>query len=177
MAPALDANDISCNSNPLHTRSFHLLKRSQIMADTEETLGQRIRRARKTLQKTQQEIAIALGIMQSQLYQWEKEKQPVPKKHFEAISLTLNIPLEEIKKCAANWIPPAKREMFELKNNYFLVDVLPLMKTICSHFEKDSGQAITIEDLKFLLETQTLLPSPISPALIDELLKNRHSAK
>lgn len=41
----------------------------------------------------------------------------------------------------------------------------------------DSKQSVTYADFLFLVETQLSLPSPMSPALVGELLKNRKQEK
>lgn len=144
------------------------------MTDQNKTLGQRIKSAREALGKTQVATALALGIPHSTLNRWEKDKQPVTKKRWEKISETLKIPIDEIRDLAKKWISINQRQKLTKANDCTTVNILPLMKTICGLFGDDANQEVTIEDMKFLTETQLSLPSPMSPALIVELLRNRH---
>ena len=120
------------------------------MADTAQTLGSVIRAARKNAGKTQRECAEAIGISVQFWSQIVRDYSKLAAKHVRKLATFLAIDSECLltKK-----------------------DILPLLRLIV----ECSCPSCTARDLEVLMDIQDKMPNPMSPALIAEILKNRHN--
>ncbi len=142
------------------------------MADTNESLGERIRRVRLAQRLSTNQYAEKLSVDPSHLSQWQNGKRNVPLKHAAMFSSELNMTTEEVIKHIMDWKTARKVRSLTTAPNA-IANIFPLMKATCDALKDTADPTLTMEDIVFLLETQEKLKSTMSPETIAGLLKNR----
>jgi transcriptional regulator with XRE-family HTH domain len=126
--------------------------------DRNENFSNFLKDERKKRGKTQAEMAEACGTNQGSYYHWEsKGKLPRNPNMQEKLAKQLGLSSREelVEKACAS---------FHDQQN-----LLPIIRTIA----KTKCDAVTLDDLMFLCDTQATLDRPMSPTLIEELMKHR----
>lgn len=145
------------------------------MADSTQTLGQRIKSAHKKLCYSQETLSFSLHVNRVFLGMWEREIRPVPKKYFSKLSNILEIPLKDIEVLAAKWTPSKKKNAVIGKKDE--LEGKNILSIIIAIADISNIETVIITDLRFLLEEQERLPDPMSRELVRELLNNLRSVK